>query len=273
MKKGFFSEWQVAIAGIFFIVYTAWWSILQLTHATDSVVFDYFASTYCLIALWGSFWGFYSSKKWGGWNSIMGRSIIFFSAGLFAQAFGQISYSYYVMIRGVEVPYPSIGDLGYFGSIPLYIIAAIHLAKASGVELSFRNAINKFQAIVIPLIVLFVSYAIFLKNYVPDWSEPLKLLLDFGYPLGQSVYLAIALLTFLLSISLLGGRMKNRVIFILVALAIQYAADFIFLYQANNNIYLAGGITDYIYFVGYYTMTLALLQLNHIMNELRKNSV
>lgn len=269
MKKSFFNEWQVVFAGLFFIGYTLWWSILQLTHQVDNVVFDYFASTYCIIALWGSLWGFVSAGKWGGWKSVMGRAIIFFSLGLFAQAFGQITYSYYVMIQGIEIPYPSIGDLGFFGSIPLYVIATIHLAKASGIDLSLKTAMNKFQAIVIPLIILLVSYALFLKDYTIDRNNLLTTILDFGYPLGQSVYLALAFLTFILSQTLLGGRMKKRVIFILIALAIQYLADFIFLYQASKDSYLAGGINDYIYFVGYYTMALALLQLNHIINELR----
>ena len=262
-------EWQAKIAALFFIAYSVWWVLLQYSHLANNPAFDYFASTYCLMALWGAIWGIKIAQKWGGWRSLMGKSILFFSFGLFAQAFGQIGYSYYVMVLHIKVPYPSIGDLGYFGSIPLYIIGVSLLAHASGITVSVKTLLNKLQAIIIPLLLLVVSYDIFLKNYAFDWTHPLTVFLDFGYPLGQSIYIAIAVLTYLLSRKMLGGKMKKRVIFIMLALFIQYSADFIFLYQANTGEWLAAGINDFIYFVGYYIMTLGLLQLNTVFEELR----
>ncbi|MFH0773289.1 MAG: hypothetical protein V1922_03180 [bacterium] len=272
MVKTVLKEWQAKVAALLFLVYSAWWISLQYSHLVANPAFDYFASTYCLMALWGGIWGIYIAQKWGGWKSLMGRAILFFSFGLFAQAFGQICYSYYVMVLHIEVPYPSIGDLGYFGSIPLYTIGISLLAQASGISLSLKSFQSKIQAIVIPILLLVGSYYIFLRNYTFDWTHPLTIFLDFGYPLGQSVYIAIALLAFLLSRKMLGGRMKKRVIFIMIALFIQFCADFVFLYQANNGEWLAAGINDFMYFVGYYIMTLGLLQLNTVYEELRKRA-
>lgn len=262
--------WQAKVAAIIFLLFTAWWISLQYTNRALDSSFDYFASTYCLMAIWGACWGITFAKKWGGWKSAMGKSILFFSFGLLAQAFGQICYSYYVMVLHIDIPYPSIGDIGYFGSIPFYIVGISLLAQASGIALSLKSLQNKMQAVGIPVLMLVVSYIIFLRNYSFDWSQPLTIFLDFGYPLGQSIYIAIALLTYLLSRKMLGGVMKKRVFLIMIALFIQFCADFIFLYQANNGEWLAAGINDLIYFIGYFVMTLGLVQLNVVFEELKK---
>lgn len=269
MVKTLLREWQAKVAAILFFAYSLWWIYLQLYKQSGDIAFDYFASTYCLMALWGGFWGLRTAHRWGGWKSLMGRAIYFFSFGLFAQAFGQLAYSYYVMVVGVEVPYPSIGDVGYFGSIPLYLVAIIHLAHASGVHLTLRSYESKLWAVAVPSALLIGTYALFLTEYAFDFSAPLTIFLDFGYPLGQSIYVAVALLTYVLSRTLLGGRMKKRVIFILLALFLQYVADFVFLYQAHTDQWLAAGINDFLYFAGYYIMTLSLLQLDTVWLELR----
>lgn len=270
MLNKFVSNWQARVISLVFILFSVWWTYLQFLNRSTVSNFDNFASTYCVIAIWGGIWGIYISNKWGGFKSILGRSLLAFSVGLFAQAFGQLSYSYFVMIKHIEVPYPSLGDLGYFGSIPLYIYAILQLAKASGISLSLKSNANKIVAIIFPLLLLSFTYYVFLRNYQFDWSAPLKLFLDFAYPLGQSVYVSIALLTYYLSRNILGGRMKIRVLIVLFALFIQYCADFIFLYQANNNQWIAAGINDYIYLVGYFIMTLALLEFGYIYQEFKK---
>jgi len=269
MLEKLVKTWQAKAACIFFLLYTGLWIFIQYTHRTTSPIFHFFGITYCLMALWGAIWGLIISKEWGGMKSVMGKAMIFFSLGLFAQTFGQITYSLYAIIYKIDVPYPSMGDIGYFGSIFLYIAGIFHLAWASGISLSFKRFKNRLSAVVLPLILLLLSYYIFLKDYQINTSNPLVIFLDFGYPLGQSIYLSLALLTYLLSINALGGRMKNRILWILFALLIQYAADFIFLFQASKGQWMVAGVNDYIYFFGYFVMTLGLLQLGTVLTELR----
>ncbi len=104
------------------------------------------------------------------------------------------------------------------------------------------------------------SYWVFLKGYEFDWSAPLKIFLEFGYPLGQAIYVSLAILTLFLTRGVLGGVMKNRVLFVLFALLMQYLADYTFLYQASQETWAAGGINDYMYLASYFIMALALLQ-------------
>jgi len=59
----------------------------------------------------------------------------------------------------------------------------------------------------------------------------LVVFLDFGYPLGQAVYVSLALVVLLSLGKFLGGVMKRPVLLLLLAFILQYAADFNFLYS------------------------------------------
>jgi drug/metabolite transporter superfamily protein YnfA len=269
MWETFKKEWKAQVALILLIILTIWWFISPLIQKNNAGrFFGDFPSIYGVMALWGGIWGIIISQKWGGLKSIIGKAMIFFSLGLFAQIFGQVYYAYLSFYKQIEVPYPSLGDIGYFGSIPLYIVGVLLLAKASGVTIGLKSVKNKLQAIIIPVIALAAVYIFFLQGYEFDWSNPLKIFLDFGYPFGQAIYVSLALLTYLLSRGFLGGVMKSRILFILFALCIQFASDFTFLYQSSKGTWSVGGINDYMYLLSYFAMTLALIHLKTALNKL-----
>jgi len=263
--KLFFGS-SVLVFGIF----SAWWVLLRLNIAPPGLTPDAFSDTYGVLALIGGIAGIGIAQAWGGFKSLIGKALMFFSLGLLAQALGQAVYSIYFFWLGEEVPYPSLGDIGYFGSVLLYIYAIYCLAKVSGVHFTLRSLKNKIYAFLVPLVLLVFSYYIFLKDYQRDSDTSLiATLLDFGYPLGQAVYIAIAILAFLLSRRILGGIMRSRILLLLLALLIQYIADFVFLYQANREIWAAGGISDFIYLAAYFVMAIALLWIGKAYKEIR----
>lgn len=245
---------------LLFAALLVWWLGLHRAGTTDETKMLWGAS-YQIITLLGGIWGLFIAASWGGLKSVMGRSILAFSLGLLFQTFGQSVFSYYNIVAHVEIPYPSLADIGYFGSIPLYIYGALMLGRASGVTISLKSFTSKFQAVLIPLIMLSLSYFFFLRGYEADWSDPVRLFLDFGYPLGQAIYVSLAFLVFLLSQKTLGGIMKHRVLFILLALVVQYLADYNFLYQALAGSWGLSGYGDVIYLVAYLLMTIGLIQL------------
>lgn len=259
------------IALLLFLLLSLWFLINPIFIPTSYKIrfFGDFPSIYGMVALWGAICGIVISRKWGGTKSLMGRAILVFALGLLAQEFGQMVYAYFSFYKQIDVPYPSLGDLGYFGSIPLYIYGTVLLAQASGINISLKNFKAQLQAVLIPLALLIFSYYFFLKGYEFDWSNPLKIFLDFGYPFGQATYISLVLLTYLLSRNVLGGMMKNKVLFILFALLVQYLADFTFLYQSSRATWQVGGINDYMYLVAYFLMTLGLLQFNTALRQLR----
>lgn len=261
-------EWSAKLATVFFILVTIWWIILFASGAKETFQNYLFGATYGLICLWGGIWGLIISKRWGGFASTIGKAIIFLSLGLLAQEFGQLIFSYYNIFLRIEIPYPSLADVGFFGSIPFYIFGMIYIAKAAGSKFSLNTVINKLQIVAVPALMLIVSYTLFLKDYEFDFSNPLQIFLDFGYPFGEALYISVAILVYFLSRKLLGGVMKSRILFLIGAFVVQYLADFNFLYQNSQGTWINGGYGDYIYFLAYFIMTIGLIQLKTVLDKL-----
>ena len=255
------------IAFLGFLGYSIWWLINFISGETDTRSHEIYSDSYWVLALIGAVFGIFVARQWGGFKSSFGRALYLFSLGLLAQVFGQVTYTYFAWVQNVEAPYPSIGDIGYFGSIILYALGAIVLSRAVGAKFSLASIPQRTVAILLPAALLVASYAIFLKDY-EFTGDKLITFLDFGYPLGQAFYLAIALFMYVVSFKLLGGIMKNKILLLLFALLIQYLADFLFLYQYSREEWYPGNFSDYLYQVAYLMMTLALLWIGSTARKL-----
>lgn len=254
-------------------VFVAWWLYITLILKSpdhNSVNNQIFGASYGVLSLLGGLIGLVASKKWGGYKSLVGRALIFFSLGLLAQEFGQLTYSYYTYVSKIDIPYPSVGDIGYFGSVLFYIYGAILLSQATGAKITLKKLGNKALALLIPIVLLVTSYMFFLRGYSFDRHHPLTVFLDFGYPFGQALYIAIAILAFIISRKLLGGVMRNKILFIIFALVIQYVADFTFLNSAKTGSAFPGGANDLMYLLAYVVMALALNSYRNL--SLQSNS-
>ena len=271
-QKSSIYKLEAFFALVLFGLIFAWWISLQTIYAPASAEqLQLWAASYQIIALFGALVGIAISLRWGGLRSLIGRAISMFSLGLLFQVFGQSVYSYYIYFLNQPIPYPSIGDVGYFGSIPLYFYGALLIARAAGAHFPLRGYRNQLLSVILPLLMLSLSYTIFLSGYSFDWSTPVKMLLDFGYPLGQAMYVSAAILAFLLSRNLLGGLMRLPMLAFIGALIIQYIADFMFLYQANAGLWFAGGTNDMIYAVSYLVMTLSLIYIGYIYLKIHES--
>src|SRR3990167_2539072 len=186
MKRLFFGEMSRYIALLLFTTFTVWWIVIFFLGYKESLHNYIFGALYGIMAMYGGVIGIEASKRWGGIHSLMGKAILFLALGLLAAEFGQIVFSYYNIILHIEIPYPSVADIGFFGNIPLYTTGIFLLAKASGIQITLKKAYGKVSIIIFPLIMLFLSYLFFLQGYEFDWSDPILIFLDFSYPLGQA---------------------------------------------------------------------------------------
>lgn len=261
------SEKTAKLTLFFFFALTLAWVIIFLGGSKDEPINHIFGFIYGGFSIWGGILGLAISKQWGGARSVMGKAILFLSIGLLLQAFGQYSFWFYNFFLKVAVPYPGIPDIGYFGTIPFYTLAAFYLAKASGVKLSLGSFFNKIQALIIPIAILSVSYSLFLKDYDFASVPPLQIFLDFGYPLGQAFYISLAILIYSLSRNILGGIMKPRIFFIIFAFSLQFLADYVFIYF--HDLYFPASFIDYFYLLAYAVMTLGLIELKTVLFQLR----
>lgn len=267
VKKDFF----VQISFVFFAFITLWWLFLFFSGTQETDAHYFFGATYGLICLWGGVIGLlYVAPKWGGFQSIMGRAISVLSLGLLMQEFGQVVFSYYNIFLHTPVPYPSLADVGFFGTIPFYIYGIYLVAKMSGTKFSLNKMRNQLLVLIVPLVMLVITYAIFLRDYEFDFSDPVKVFLDFGYPFGEAIYISIALLAYGLTRNILGGVMRSKIVLIIAAFVLQYVAEFNFLWQSYNETWLNGGYGDYLYFLAYFVMAIAIIQLKSVVDNLKE---
>lgn len=247
---------------ILYGIIVLWWLRINTQGIRETDENYLFGGIYALIALIGGINGLIVSKFWGGHKSFVGRGIIFLSLGLIGEWFGQTAWTYYNVIVKINVPYPSWADLGYLSIIPLYSLGMLSLAKATGSQFSLKKIKGKLILIIIPVIMGCLSYYLFLKNFNPDLSQPVRTFLDLAYPLGEVIPISIALITFGLSNSILGGKMRGRILCIIFAFIAQYITDYTFLYRAAQNSYYNGGPVDLMYATSFTIMSLGLIAFN-----------
>ncbi len=257
---------------IAFLGFLAWWISFQSVVTQQGTSVKWFSGTDGLVALAGAIIGYTAARKWGGFKTVLGKSLMFFSIGLFAQEAGQLIYTYYVYGANIQIPYPSWGDVAYFGSTLSYIVGAYYLTKTVGVKFSLKSSKYKAIAFIVPVILLISSYGVLLHNHQYDTSKPITVFLDFGYPMGEAIYISLAIIAFLLSRKLLGGLMRTGIMFVILALLVQYVSDSNFIYQSSRGTYLGGQYADLLYLIAYYVMTLAMIKFHVTYNSLRQKT-
>lgn len=241
---------------IFYGAVLIWWMKLQFNLKEPE------------IALWGIFQNFIplisgvyylrlGFNQWRSLNDDLGKSIVFFSLGLLSASFGMGIFAYYNHILKISIPYPSWADIGFFSVIPFYILGTIYFSRSVGVKLSWSSIKNKPTLVVIPFALLVFCYFLFLKNVTVDFSRPVKTFLDFAYPLGEIVPITIALFA-LKMVKVTDGRIRERILYLIFALVIQYLTDYSFLYTAGKGLYYDGSFIDLIYTTAYVAMGLTL---------------
>ncbi len=254
---------------VIFLGFIGWWVSFQHVVDKQGSSVNWFENTYGLVALIGSIIGLMAMRRWGGIKTVLGKSLLFFALGLFAQEVGQLVSSYYTQIAKTALPYPSLGDVGYFGGVLLYIVAAIYLARVAGVKFSLKKTGYKLIAVAVPVVLLAISYRILLHNHQYDTTKPLTVFLDAGYPIGQAGYISIAIMAYLLSRKFLGGIMKPGLLLVIFALFVQYISDFTFIYESHRNAYVPGKFDDLFYLIAYFVMTLAMIKFLTIYKHLK----
>jgi diguanylate cyclase len=202
-----------------------------------------------LIPLLGGLSGILKAKQWGWLKSKVGKAVFFIALGGFAWGIGQMFWSlYYNIFQKVEVPYPSLADIGYSLSFPFLALGLINLSKATGAKFSFRHRSGKVLALVITSVAIVAAYYLLIvvaRSGVIDFTEGgLKLFFDLAYPIGDLVILLSSLLIYGLSFNYLGGRYKLPILSMIFGLLVLFFGDFSFSYTTTIETYYNGHWVD-----------------------------
>ncbi len=239
----------------YYIFIFIWWAFFFITGKANSSSGEItlggalYQFAFGLIPLVGGVLGLLKSKKWGGLKSYVGRGLFFISAGAICWGIGQMLWSlYYNIFTKVDIPYPSLADVGYSLSFPFLAIGLISLSKATGARFSLKHPGGKLLALFITVIGIIAAYYLLIvvaRGGVIDFTEGgLKLFFDLAYPIGDLIILLSGLLIYGLSFNYLGGRYKLPTLSVILGLFVLFLGDFSFSYTTTVGSYYNGHWVD-----------------------------
>ncbi|MSU74256.1 hypothetical protein EXS57_00560 [Candidatus Kaiserbacteria bacterium] len=243
---------QVLVLNYIFAVITT--CVLFYVGATNSLLNNLYGVLFLgFIPVVGGINGLFVAKRWGLFSSTVGRAITFLSFGLIAWGIGTYVYSgFYNLILQVEVPYPSLADIGYILALPFWAIGMIQLSRATGAQYGLRSSRGKMVFLIVPFLVVAASYYLLITvarggSLTGDDTAILKVILDLTYPLGDVVILTFVTVIYGLAYDYFGGFFKKAIYMVLFGFVIMYFADFSFSYTTTLGTWFPGDWNDLLF--------------------------
>lgn len=236
---------------LFYIGMLVWWYSIRSRELIDTNENFYFGIAIGIIAVLGAIFGFLNARRWGGFQSAIGKTLTLLSSGLITWGIGTLIFGYYNLALESAVPYPSLADAAYIVSWPLWAIGVITLFKATGARFQLKKLGGRVLFLMIPIITILLSYYLLFVvakggEFAFDGSG-LKVFFDLAYPIGDIVILTLAVLLYGLSFRYLGGYFRVPILIILTGFLVNYLADFSFSYTTTKETFFVAGWVDMIF--------------------------
>jgi len=173
-----------------------------------------------------------------------------FFLGIFLWFLGELIWAIYVLVLGIEVPYPSLADVSYVaGYIPMFMAFLLYLN-------AFRAAVTRKAVAstgLASLAVVLASSYLLLMPIFTSGGNSLTLALDVAYP---AMDLALFTLSFLGLLIFFKGRLGDAWLLISLGLILTAVADLLFSYTTLQGIYFEGHPLELLYLWGYLALLL-----------------
>jgi len=238
----------VAVVSLVFLL----WLLLSIggTHTTDAVddlgelVAALAAAAACAIA------AHHLTSGRSAWN-LLGLSAL-------AWAAGEGAWTYYDLIRGIQVPFPSLADIGFLAAVPL-AVAGLLLFPSSP-----RRAADRVQGIldgcIIAGSILFASWVTVLEPlYNKHQGGFFDQALSLAYPASDVVMVALVFILF----SRAGQKGRASLGLVMAGLIAFAVADSAFSYMTEVHNYGTGTFLDTGWVAGYLLIGLGALRAAH----------
>jgi diguanylate cyclase (GGDEF)-like protein len=176
------------------------------------------------------------------------RGWLLLGAGMLSWAIGELTWAYYEVIAGREVPFPSAADIGYLGMVPLSLLGVATLVTVE------RTAVRAvLDGLIISGSMLYVSVATVLgptfETSAQGWQA---WLIGLAYPVGDVV---IASVVFIL-LSQAGRARRTPLVLVGVGLLSLAVADSGFAYLIQHDSYHSGHLIDVAWIAGFLLIAL-----------------
>jgi diguanylate cyclase (GGDEF)-like protein/PAS domain S-box-containing protein len=174
--------------------------------------------------------------------------------GSVSYAAGEGIWTWIETVRGQEVPFPSVADIGYLGMIPLIAIGLLLVPVAR------QTLANRFRSIVDGLMIaaslLLISWILVIHPLLAAGDESaVGTIVLLAYPVSDVVLITVVLS--MLALLRRGGQDSVPLMLIGAAMLVIGVSDSIYAYVTLNNTYASGGLLDLGWFVGFALVLLA----------------
>jgi hypothetical protein len=185
-----------------------------------------------------------------------GRSCwVLLGASAFAWAAGEAAWTYYDLILGVQVPFPSFADVGFLSAVPL-AVAGLLLFPSSPQRAADR-VLGILDGCIIAGSILFASWATVLGPlYDAHHGGVLKQILSLAYPASDVVMVSLVIILFARA----GQRGRASLVLVMAGIVAFAVADSAFSYLTEVNNYGIGSFLDTGWVAGYLLIGLGALR-------------
>ncbi|MEM3551761.1 MAG: hypothetical protein QXN87_08725 [Candidatus Bathyarchaeia archaeon] len=195
-----------------------------------------------------------SARYYGSFKERFSQVWLSFAFGLGFWFLGEVSWAFYTLFLGVELPYPSFADIFWLGGyIPMFIALFLYVK-------TFFKVLSNRLIFAVALAVIVLAFMVFavLSKPVLGFEEDLAIIFaDFAYPIFDAVLFFLAILGFAVFFK---GKIGRSWLFINAGILSLVAADFLFSYTTALETYYCGHplellfhFGDMLLFIAFYT--------------------
>ena len=171
---------------------------------------------------------------------------VLLAASSLSWAAGEAAWSYYDLIEGVQVPFPSYADIGFLTAVPL-AVAGILLFPSSP-----RRTADRIQGILDGTIIagslLFASWATVLGPlYNAHDGDAFKQVLSLAYPASDVIMVSLVIILYARA----GQQGRTSLILVMIGIVCFAVSDSAFSYLTEVNNYGIGSFLDTGWVAGY----------------------
>src|SRR5256714_6017425 len=168
---------------------------------------------------------------------------------------GEMAWSYYELINGQQIPFPSLADFGYLMAVPFAIAAVLFFPTTPSRAVSLARTI--LDGLLIAGSLLIISWTTILgAMYRAGDGGLLATLIGLAYPAGD-----VVIATMVIILAARAPRATRLPLFLLAAgLAANLLSDSGFVYLTTINQYGAGSVVDAGWVAGYLLIAIAALR-------------
>jgi hypothetical protein len=267
LRKLFANRFTVFLAALY-VASLIWWATLDRSAEVTPLSNYLYTLLEGVFPILGGLYGLLLAKRWGFFSSSFGRAITFLSLGLLFWGLGEMIFvGYYNLLIHVEVPYPSLADVAFIVSWPLWGIGMVNLSRATGAKYALKGAAGKLVLVVFPIIIIALSYYLLVtvaRGGVISSSEgAIKVFFDLAYPVGDVVILTLTTLIYGLSFKYFGGKYKIAIYVLLLGFLANYFADFTFSYKTTLGTFVPGGTADFLFTLAMFLLAFGVSSLDN----------